>query len=154
MLMLALGPFVFLLGTLRDKKGNGGFALWIVSVATLFLAISGFGGGDTDRILTPAGLLLALALIVGGSRSPKALLGLAVVVAAYAVQQEPLYAVSGDPTAWLEFFGLRVTTVSSVIHNGLIPSLIALPLAVGGFMLLRSRRGVMIRRQGLDSLAL
>ena len=62
-----------------------------------------------------------------------------VVVAAYALQQEPIHAVSGDPTAWLTFFGLRVTTLSSVIHNGLIPSLIALPLAFGGLMLLRSR---------------
>jgi hypothetical protein len=108
-------------------------------VAGIFTALSAFGGGDTDRILTPAGLLLALAIVVSGSRSGKALLGFAVVVAAYAVQQEPVHAVGGNPTDWLTFFGLRVSPLSSVIRNGLIPSLIALPLAVVGFMLLRPR---------------
>jgi hypothetical protein len=140
MLILALGPFVFLLGMLRERTWNGRSALWIAGVAAIFTAVSIFGGGDTDRILTPAGLLLALAVLVSGGRSGKALLGLAVVVAAYAVQQEPFYAVSGEPTAWLTFFGLRVTTLSSVVDNGLIPSLIALPLAVAGYMLLRSGR--------------
>src|SRR5439155_16120750 len=125
--------------TLRDRTWNGRLALWIVGVAAISTAVSIFGGGDTDRILTPAGLLLALAVAVSGSRSGRALLGLAVVVAAYAVQQEPVRAVSGDPTAWLTFYGLRSTSLSSVIHNGLIPSLIALPLAFGGLMLLRSR---------------
>ena len=76
------------------------------------------------------------------------MLGLAVVVAAYAVQQEPFHAVSGDSTAWLTFFGLRVTTFSSVIDNGLIPSLIMLPLAVAGYFLLRSGDGVAIRKEG------
>jgi hypothetical protein len=125
---------------LRERTWNGRSALWIAGVAAIFTAVSIFGGGDTDRILTPAGLLLALAVLVSGGRSGKALLGLAVVVAAYAVQQEPFYAVSGEPTAWLTFFGLRVTTLSSVVDNGLIPSLIALPLAVAGYMLLRSGR--------------
>jgi hypothetical protein len=139
MLMLAFGPFIFLLGTVRNRTRNRHLALWIAGVAGIFTALSAFGGGDTDRILTPAGLLLALAVVVSGSRSGKALLGLAVVVAAYAVQQEPVHAVSGNPTDWLTFFGLRVSPLSSVIRNGLIPSLIALPLAVAGFMLVRSR---------------
>jgi hypothetical protein len=139
MLLLASGPFVFLLGSLRHETWNRRSALWIVGVAAIFTAVSVFGGGDTDRILTPAGLLLALAVVVTRGRSGRALLGLAVVVAAYAVQQEPIHAVSADPTGWLEFFGLRVTALSSVIHNGLIPSLIALPLALAGFVLLRSK---------------
>jgi hypothetical protein len=139
MLMLAFGPFVFLLWTLRDRTPNRRLALWIAGVAAIFTAVSAFGGGDTDRILTPAGLLLALAVVIGCGRSGKALLGLAVVVAAYAVQQEPVHAVSGNPTAWLTFFGLRVTALSSVVHNGLIPSLIALPLTGAGFVLVRSR---------------
>ena len=138
MVLLALGPFVFLLGTLRDRTRDKRLALWIAGVAVIFTAVSIFGGGDTDRILTPAGLLLALAVLVSGSRSGKALLGLAVVVAAYAVQQEPFHAVSGDPAVWLEFFGLRVTALSSVVHNGLIPSLIALPIGAAGYLLLRS----------------
>jgi len=140
MLMLALGPFLFLLGTVRDETRDRRFVMWIAGVAAIFTAVSVFGGGDTDRILTPAGLLLALAVVVSASRSGKALLGLAVVVAAYAVQQDPVQAVSGDPTAWLTFFGLRVTGLSSVIRNGLILSLIALPLAVLGCRLVRSRR--------------
>ena len=138
MVLLALGPFVFLLGTLRDRTRDKRLALWIAGVAVIFTAVSIFGGGDTGRILTPAGLLLALAVLVSGSRSGKALLGLAVVVAAYAVQQEPFHAVSGDPAVWLEFFGLRVTALSSVVHNGLIPSLIALPIGAAGYLLLRS----------------
>ena len=140
MLMLALGPFLFLLGTVRDETRDRRFVMWIAGVAAIFTAVSVFGGGDTDRILTPAGLLLALAVVVSASRSGKALLGIAAVVAAYAVQQDPVHAVSGDPTTWLTFFGLRVTTLSSVIQNGLIPSLIALPLAVLGCGLVRSRR--------------
>jgi hypothetical protein len=139
MLLLAFGPFVFLVATLRDKTWNRRPALWIAAVAVIFTAVAAIGGGDTDRILTPAGLLLALAVVVSGSRTGKALLGLALVVAAYAVQQEPVRAVSGNPTDWLTFFGLRVSPLSSVIRNGLIPSLIALPLAVAGFMLVRSR---------------
>ena len=107
-------------------------------MAAIFTALSAFGGGDTDRILTPAGLLLALAVVVSGLGG-KALLGLVLVVAAYALQQEPFHAVSQDPGVWLEFFGLRVTALSSVVDNGLIPSLIALPLAVAGFLLVRSR---------------
>jgi hypothetical protein len=139
MVLLAFGPFVFLLATLRDETRNRRLALWIAGVAAIFTGVSAFGGGDTDRILTPAGLLLALAVVVGGGRSGKALLGLVVLVAAYGLQQEPFHAVSRDPAAWLGFFGLRVTALSSVVHNGLIPSLIALPLAVAGFLLVRSR---------------
>jgi hypothetical protein len=148
MLILAFGPFILFHGTLRDNPWNGRLALWIVGVAAIFTAVSIFGGGDTDRILTPAGLLLALALLVGSSRSGKALLGLAVIVVAYAVQQQPFHPVSGEATAWLTFFGLRVTTSSSVIDNGLIPSLIMLPLAVAGYMLLRSGDGVAVRNEG------
>jgi hypothetical protein len=55
MLVLAYGPFVLLLGGLRDRTWNGCLALWIVGVAGIFTAVSIFGGGDTDRILTPAG---------------------------------------------------------------------------------------------------
>jgi hypothetical protein len=138
MVMLAFGPFVLFLGTLRNKAWSRRPVLWIVGVAAIFTAVAVFGGGDTDRILTPAGLLVALAVIASASRSKRALLAVALLVIAYAVQQDPVQAVNGNPSDWLTFFGLRVTSLSSVVRNGLIPSLIALPLAFAGYVVLRS----------------
>jgi hypothetical protein len=148
MLILGLGPFVLVLGMLRETTWSRRAALWIAGVGAIFTALSAFGGGDTDRILMPAGLLFALAVAIGAVRSGRALLGLSVVVLAYAVQQEPFHAVSGDQTAWLTFFGLRSTALSSVVHNGLIPSLIAFPIAVVGVLLVRSRDPVAARSRG------
>jgi hypothetical protein len=136
MLLLALGPFVFLVGTFHAKAWRSRFALWIVGVAAIFTAVSILGGGDTDRIVTPAGLLLALALVISVGRSPTALLGLVFVFVAYFVQQEPFRAVSGESTAWLAFYGLRVTALRSVVDNGLAPTLIALPLVLVSLLLL------------------
>ena len=133
MVMLAFGPFLLVLGLARGWNRT---ALWIVSVAAIFTAISLFAGGDTDRILTPAGLLIVLAASISVTKNERALLGLALLVAAYAVQQAPFARVGGDPVAWLTFFGLRVTTIDSVVHNGLVPLLIGLPIAVAGFILL------------------
>jgi hypothetical protein len=137
MLLLAVGPFVLALVPTRRRLWEMRSALWIAAVAAIFTAVTVFGGGDTDRILTPAGLLLALALAVAGARNAPALLGLSVVVAAYAVQQTPWSAVDGDPNRWLEFYGLRVTTNEAVVDNGLVPTLIALPIALIGVLLLR-----------------
>jgi hypothetical protein len=148
MLLLGVGPFVLALGLLRDTSWNRRSALWIAAVAGIFTAVSAFGGGDTDRILTPAGLLLAIAVTVAASERPRALLALCVVVVAYAVQQEPFHAVSGDQNAWLTFYGLRSTAFSSVIHNGLIPSLIALPLAFVALVLVRSTDDVLAGKTG------
>jgi hypothetical protein len=136
MVLLALGPFVLAAVALHAELESSKPALWIVAVAAIFTGISVFAGGDTDRILTPAGLLLGLAVVVAGSGTEAGLLGLGLLVAAYAVQQEPIRSVSGEPQAWLSFFGLRVTTTSSVIGNGLVPTIVALPLTVGGIIVL------------------
>jgi hypothetical protein len=137
MLVLGLGPFVLLLGKLRGAPWNRLAGLWLVGIAAVYVAVVVFAGGDTDRLLTPAALLLALAAVITAGRSGKVWLGLTLVVLAYAVQQDPLQIVSGDPTAWLQFFGLRVTEISSVVRNGLVPSLIALPIALAGALLVR-----------------
>lgn len=136
MLFLAFGPFVLLSGTIRARGRTRPPVLWLAAVAVIFTAVSAFGGGDTDRILFPAGLLLALAVVVACSASARGLLAISVIGAAYFVQQEPLHAVSGDPAQWLRFFGLRVTTLDTVVKNGLVPSLIALPIAVVGLWLM------------------
>jgi len=41
-----------------------------------------------------------------------------------------------------------VTTIESVVHNGLIPTLIAIPLGVAGFLLLRSKEDEVAIRPG------
>lgn len=132
MVMLGLGPFILVLTCARGWNRK---ALWIVVVAAVFTASSIFAGGDTDRILTPAGLLIVLAASFSTATNERALLGLAILVGAYAVQQEPFTRVGGDPTAWLSFYGLRVTTITSVVDNGLVPLLIGLPIAFAGLIL-------------------
>jgi hypothetical protein len=140
MVALAFGPFVLFLGPLRRALANDRPALWIAVVAAIFTAVVIFGGGDTDRILTPAGLLVALAVMLAARGSGAALLGLGVAVAAYAVQQEPLHAVDGDPIQWLTFFGLRVTGVSSVVRYAVVPSLVAVPIGIAGLLVVRFRQ--------------
>ncbi len=137
MLILAFGPFVWLLGTARPWTPRSP-STWILAVAAIFTAASIIAGGDTDRILTPAGLLVALALAIRIPATGWGLLGLSSAVLAWVILQDPLHAVGSDDTSWLSFFGLRVTDTHSVVHNGLIPALIALPVAVGALWLLRS----------------
>ena len=150
MVALGLGSFLLALGILRFSGPNAGRARWIAAVATLFAVVSVFGGGDTDRVLMPAGLLLVLAVAIGVGRNPVALLALAILVTAYAIQQEPFAAVGGSDHAWLEFFGLRTTTTDAVIRHGLVPTLVALPVAVAGFVVLRRAGASRSRGEALE----
>jgi hypothetical protein len=139
MLLIAFGPFVLLAGAVRPRSYRSP-AVWIFAVAAIFTVASIFSGGDTDRLLTPAGLLLALALAVALARSEEGLLALSVGVVAWVIAQDPLHAVGSDDTSWLSFFGLRIASRHSVVHNGLVPALIALPLGVAAAWLVASDR--------------
>jgi hypothetical protein len=147
MVFLALGPFLLLVVQIQRRPFRTRSTLWLTGVAAIFVAVSIFNGGDTDRILFPAGLLIAVAAAVS-VRGAKGLTGLAVIVGAYGVQQQPWHAVSGDPTSWLTFFGLRLTTTDAVVHHALVPSLVALPIAILGLLLVRSARNDLRRSIG------
>jgi hypothetical protein len=104
---------------------------WVlVAVAATLFAVSVFGGGDTDRILTPVGIVLVVVLARVAVGRPGLLAPLGLLVLAQVVAQAPLTVVGSSARAWGSYFDLRLTGPHEVVVNGVLPLALALvPLA-------------------------
>lgn len=101
----------------------------LVAVAATLLVVSVFGGGDTDRILTPVGVVLAVVLARVVVGRPELLAPLGLLVLAQVVAQAPLTVVGSSARSWGSYFDLRLTPVHEVLVNGVLPvALAAVPL--------------------------
>ncbi len=107
--------------------------------AGAFTAISVLGGGDTDRILMPAGILAAIICLRLASLGTLRLGLAAVVVAAGLAWQAPWVDVGSTLDDWLAFWAIRVAPMGAVVTYGVVP------IAVGAAVLLAA--ALMLRRR-------
>ena len=121
MLMLSLGCFpIFLARKAVRQALTRPDASILLGAACLFL-VSVFGGGDTDRILMPVGILLALVSSRVAIRSEVFSRGYLFCGVQFVVSQSSMTITTSSPNSFLEFFGLRWGEFSSVITNGVVP---------------------------------
>jgi hypothetical protein len=135
MTLLGIGPLALLCLARPREIWRDGACRLMAGTAIIFTAVSIFAGGDTDRILLPAGLLLAacaLRLLVSGVVRPAPML---LLVAAAWIWQLPFVVVAGDQASVLAFWGMRVTSMSNVLMFGVAPILVSVPLLVAAFLL-------------------
>ena len=127
MFLLAAGPFIFLINqrTIRLMKTEERALLTFV---VIFTAASALGGGDTDRILFPIGLLLTVLfarLVLRHNIFEKSFIALAL---AFYFWQLPFKVIGGTGEEILEFYGLRLTALSNVLDNAVSPIIMTFPL--------------------------
>jgi hypothetical protein len=110
---------------------------WILlATAAVLFAASVFGGGDTDRIVMPVGILLALAIGRIATRDGTIALGLVFLSAAYFIVEFPFTVVGSSADEWIAFFSLRDTPLINLENNGIVPVLLAVPLALVGVLII------------------
>jgi len=131
MFLLAAGPFIFLINqrTIRLMKTE---ERAILTFVIIFTAASTLGGGDTDRILFPIGLLLAVLfarLALRHNIFEKSFIALALT---FYFWQLPFKVIGGSGEEILEFYGLRVTALSNVLENAISPIIMTFPLILIG----------------------
>lgn len=129
MLMLSLGCFPFFLArkSVRQALSRTDTSI-LVSAICLFL-VSVFGGGDTDRILMPVGILFVLVAARMVIRSEEFLSSFVFCVIQFVVSQSSTTITSSDHLSFLRYFGLRYLEFSGVITNGLKPIMEGLYMA-------------------------
>lgn len=134
MVLLGLGPLVLACLAWRKPIWRDAVCRITALTAVVFIGVSTFAGGDTDRILMPAGLLLAACVFrlyaIGAVRLEPLLL----LVGAAWIWQLPLVAVAGDPTSWIAFWALHAAPISAVLGLGVAPILIGSPLLGAAFL--------------------
>ena len=135
MALLGIGPMAILCVLSARTVWRDPACLILAATGLVFAAISVFAGGDTDRILMPAGLLFAACAIRLYALGEVGLAPMALFLGAMWIWQLPLTVVPGDPDSWLSFWGLRVTPIDNVLLYGLAPILIGAPLVIAGLVL-------------------
>ncbi len=139
MILLGLGPLGIAAAAwwrrIRRDDASRVFAV----TAIVFIAVSLLSGGDTDRILMPAGLLLAACVLRLVEPQAVGLVPTLLIVAAGWVWQLPFVVIAADATAWFSFWALRVAPLADVVKYGLVPVVVGTPLLAAG--LLVQRRG-------------
>ncbi len=127
MFLIAAGPFVFFINQRIVNQYDFEERSLIIFVV-IFTALSIFGGGDTDRILFPIGILLMLAFGRLVARSQFGLYTFLSASMTYFIWQMPFKIVGNSGDEILEFYGLRVTYMNFVYDNGIEPLLTSIPL--------------------------
>lgn len=133
MLVIALGFFWLPLLRPAFRKLLAREEWVLLGAAAAYAAVSVFGGGDTDRILMPAGILL---LIVAGRVTLRArhwVPSFLFLCVAFILAQAPFTIVGVTDNAWISFFALRVAPWSDFLANGAAPVLLALPFALASW---------------------
>lgn len=135
MLLIGLGYFwiPFLWKRFRNRLEPPEWVL--LATAAVLFAASVFGGGDTDRIVMPVGILLTLAIARIATRDGTTALGLVFLAAAYFITEFPFTVVGSGADDWIGFFSLRDTPLINLENNGIVPVLLAVPLAVAGVLI-------------------
>ena len=128
MVALGLGPFVGACVAWRRPIWRDGPCRIMAVMAIIYAGVSIFDGGDTDRILMPAGILLAACTLRLHSLGVVRLRPLLLFVGAWWIWQLPFVVVGGDSASWIGFWALRVAPVSDVLTFGLAPILVGLLL--------------------------
>jgi len=100
----------------------------LVSAICLFL-VSVFGGGDTDRILMPVGILFVLVAGRIVIRSEELSNGFVFCAIQFVISQSSTMITSSDHLSFLRYVGLRYLEFSGVITNGLKPIMEGLYIA-------------------------
>jgi hypothetical protein len=136
MLVIGLGYFwiPFLWKRFRDRLEPSEWVL--LATAAVLFAASVFGGGDTDRIVMPVGILLTLAIARIATRDGTIALGLVFLAAAYFITEFPFTVVGASADSWIGFFSLRDTPLINLENNGIVPVLLAVPLALVGVLIM------------------
>jgi len=129
MLMLSLGCFPIFLArkSVRLALTPPDTSI-LVSAICLFL-VSVFGGGDTDRILMPVGILFVLVAGRIVIRSEELSNGFVFCAVQFVISQSSTMITSSDHLSFLRYFGLRYLEFSGVITNGLKPIMEGLYIA-------------------------
>ncbi len=135
MALLGMGPLAFVCLAWPRPIWRDEACRVLAATAIIFTGVSIFAGGDTDRILMPAGLLCAACVLRLYATGVVRLEPLLLLVAAGWIWQLPFVVVAGDPTSVYSFWVLRVTPISNVLTFGLAPILIGMPLVVVAFLL-------------------
>lgn len=135
MVPLGMGPLAFACPAWARPIWRDEVCRVLAATAIIFTGVSIFAGGDTDRILMPAGLLFAACVLRLYATGVVRLGPLLLLVAAAWIWQLPFVVVAGDPTSVYSFWALRVTPISDVLTFGLAPILIGVPLVAAAFLL-------------------
>lgn len=131
MFLLAVGPFIFLINQ-RVLKNLDFREKSILAFSVIFTAASSLGGGDTDRILFPVGILLLIIFARLSVRTNHLFLTFVSLSLAYYFWQLPFKVIGQSGEEILEFYGLRVTSLSNLMDNALNPMLTTFPLLLAG----------------------
>ena len=121
MLMLSLGCFPIFLARKAVRQALTRPDASILFGATCLFLVSVFGGGDTDRILMPVGILLVLVSSRVAVRSEVFSSGYLFCGIQFVVSQSSMTITTSSQNSFLGFFGLRYGEFSSVITNGVVP---------------------------------
>lgn len=139
--MLAIGLGFFWLPLLLGRFRQGlDTPDWILlATAAAFLASATFGGADTDRIVMPAGILLAIVVARAVSRDDRWALPAAFLTLAYFIAQAPFTVMGPSREGAIAFMALRLADPLDLIANGAAPVLVATTLAAIGIRLAPAR---------------
>jgi hypothetical protein len=111
---------------------------WIMlSVACVFMAVSVFGGGDTDRIVMPVGILLCVVVARVALRESDFVLPLSFLAAAYFIAQCPFTIVGSSAAEYIAFFEIGQMNFRDFANNGIAPVLLAVLVAAVGLSALQ-----------------
>lgn len=133
MLALTLG-FFWLLLLRADFRDSMEFPEWVLlGAAVAYAAASAFGGGDTDRIMMPVGVLIFVSVARVTLRATPWIPALLLLSISFVLAQAPFQVVGTSDDAWISFFALRVAPWTDFVANGLTPVLLSLPFAVAAW---------------------